>query len=281
MCATKGATTDRQILARSGRSRRQTASVVIAIVAFAAVAGLLLPTALGGWGPVLHWACVRGGPMAFTTVWAPAILVNAPYGGSASGNATIPAGVIANGTLFGIADGTDASNGSFAGVFFHLRAQLFPQTSELEWGPGRNDRCTDSEGVGLATDFNGTQVYSGILGGTGNWSDAAEPHEFDIHPGPGVYAETVYSSNAFRGANSKPVSTCGGAAQSLPAVARGPTVLMSFLDQNRVTTIAFSVPFPEVFHYYFPANSGTWQVDNLSAPGGPGGGWAFSYSPCP
>jgi hypothetical protein len=35
------------------------------------------------------------------------------------------------------------------------------------------------------------------------------------------------------------------------------------------------------FEYTFPSDSGVWGVDNLSAPGGPGGGWAFSYTPCP
>ena len=34
------------------------------------------------------------------------------------------------------------------------------------------------------------------------------------------------------------------------------------------------------YRYVFPADGGVWDVDNLSAPGGPGGGWAFSYSPC-
>jgi len=29
--------------------------------------------------------------------------------------------------------------------------------------------------------------------------------------------------------------------------------------------------------YWFPPDFGTWQIDNLSAPGGPGGGWAFNF----
>jgi hypothetical protein len=50
---------------------------------------------------------------------------------------------------------------------------------------------------------------------------------------------------------------------------------------DRTVQVPFIIPVTESYHYTFPANFGIWEVDNLSAPGGPGGGWAFSYEPCP
>jgi len=68
---------------------------------------------------------------------------------------------------------------------------------------------------------------------------------------------------------------------SLPVRTLGLSVSFRIDLGNQSFWIATELPFTEQYHYSFPANFGTWQVDNLSAPGGSGGGWAFSYSPCP
>jgi hypothetical protein len=36
------------------------------------------------------------------------------------------------------------------------------------------------------------------------------------------------------------------------------------------------------YTYSFPANFGTWSIDDLNTgASAPGGGWAFSFAPCP
>ncbi|MGC2034334.1 MAG: hypothetical protein WA761_02675 [Thermoplasmata archaeon] len=61
---------------------------------------------------------------------------------------------------------------------------------------------------------------------------------------------------------------------------QGLPVKLLFTENEQNFSVPYVLPFTEQYTYTFPANFGTWQVDNLSAPGGPGGGWAFSYSPC-
>ncbi len=239
---------------------------------------LFLPTLIGGWAPLLHWSCVDGQRAVSQAAWVPAILVNAPYRGNVSGNATIPPGFIADGSGFGSGDGMPASNGSVGGVFFHLWLSLFALVNSTVLGPGLSSRCTGEWGIMAATDFNGSQVFSGILGNQGNLSDANEPASYNLTAeGAGVTARV---DNGFVRPNSPDVSTCGESSNVSLAQSLKFTVSISFSVAGRVLVLPYILPFKQTFQYRFPAD-GIWVVDNLSAPGGPGGGWAFSYSPCP
>jgi hypothetical protein len=114
--------------------------------------------------------------------------------------------------------------------------------------------------------------------GQGNVSDQQEP--VVLFPG---HSNTIYFLNGFDTPDSGSISTCGEPAQSLPLVTSTHLTLWAhFASDGQNYSVPFNLPIVESqFHYWFPANFGTWQVGNLSASGGPGGGWAFSYSPCP
>jgi hypothetical protein len=78
------------------------------------------------------------------------------------------------------------------------------------------------------------------------------------------------------------VSTCGSSTASLWVTSHYLTLWYRFSTGQGSATVSFTAPESGAgFHYSFPADFGMWQVDNLSSPGGPGGGWAFSYAPCP
>lgn len=248
-----------------------TAGCVVALI-------LVLPPLFAGWAPVLHRTCKTGTIAADEPFWIPAILVNAPYEGNVSGNASIPPGFIVDGQGFGSTDGMPASNGSVGGVFFHVWLALFSLVNTTVWGPGSNVACSHPFSMTATTDFNGSQVYSGILGNQGNLSDSAEPHSYNLTAPPG--GSTVYFDNGFVSANTQDISTCGGPAKSVPVNSPEFTVWVPFAIGNRTAIVPYEIPFDQMFHYRFPSN-GTWAIDNLSAPGGPGGGWAFSYSTCP
>lgn len=110
----------------------------------------------------------------------------------------------------------------------------------------------------------------------GNHSDVLEPSI--LYPG---WSDVITFANGFTAANSPDVSTCGDPARAVPVNSTYLTLWVNFNFQG-IHTVLFHMPLiEEEFVYSFPANFGTWAIDNLSAPGGPGGGWAFDYlGPC-
>ncbi|MGP8158941.1 MAG: hypothetical protein ACLPWO_04970 [Thermoplasmata archaeon] len=215
-------------------------------------------------------------------MWIPVVLINAPYGGFATGNGSLPAGYLGPNTILPSASGTDALNGTVAGVLYQIWLNVTRDTNVIVWGPGTDSRCAqpysiDPGGLGSKP----PPSYSGVLFGPGYKSDAAEPHQYNFSSSQGD--ATVLFSNGYASANAASVSTCGKAAQSVTLPLRPVDLLVTlpFSTGDGNTTQGLVIPLTLSYHYMFPPNFGTWQVDNLSAPGGPGGGWAFSYSPCP
>ncbi len=257
-------------------SRRRWAILSIAIVA-AIVVGLLLPTLVGSGGPIMHWTCGTGPTVSRELEWIPIVLINAPYGGNATGNGSLPTGFLGPYMNLPSATGTNAMNGTVAGVLWHLWVNVSSTQNELTWGAGSNERCSQPFSVTLRpTTSQPPESYAGGLIDRALKSDAGEPQIYDPFPSPDL-------SNGFTSANSEEISTCGGPAQSLHIPLEfDPVTVGVWFDYNGVnTTTPFVLPLTQSYHYAFPANFGTWQVDNLSAPGGPGGGWAFDYTPCP
>lgn len=77
------------------------------------------------------------------------------------------------------------------------------------------------------------------------------------------------------------VSTCGSGPVFRNLTSDRITVGVPFTYHGVNETVNVTLPALNSYGYVFPADGGTWAVDNLSAPGGPGGGWAFSYlGPC-
>jgi hypothetical protein len=245
------------------------------VIALAVVVGLLVPTVIGGWAPVLHWTCQRGAQVLNRSARIPAQLLNSPFGGWVWGNVTTPPGLIERGT--GISDilGSSYYNGGVVWNGFQANVSVFTLSNQTAWGPGDSTRCSEPFEVDLIASGNISTGIALVL--PGNVSDQHEPTV--LFPG---YPNILSFQNGFSTPNMANVSTCGGPAWSSPRVVSSDLTLwanFSIGTQNHVQP--FLVPLvTSVFHYWFPANFGTWQVDNLSAPGGPGGGWAFSYSPC-
>ena len=249
-------------------------------VVIVALAVLVASTWVGGWGVLGHESCVTVGGVSSEVVWIPAPLVNSPYGGNASGNASFPPGFI--GGWLANANGIGGVlNGSVGGAFLHVLVNVSERDNETIWGPGANDRCGQRFAMTWTISFNSSAYAMSNLSNRGNWSDANEPHMYNFTFPRTPTNSTAYFENGFRSANAAQVTTCGTGPKFLPMRSPGVTVWLTFDLHGQSTTIPYLLPFPQVYHYYFPANFGTWQVDNLSAPGGPGGGWAFSFvGPC-
>ena len=112
----------------------------------------------------------------------------------------------------------------------------------------------------------GPLASPGIATGIGSASNFSDSGETNLSQFTG--SSPLYFDNAFSAANAVSVSTCGGPAESLPGKSQSVTAWVPFSIYGRVTTLPLTLPFPQVFRYSFPADFGTWQVDNLSAPGG-------------
>lgn len=270
-------TTDGQQPSAPKRSPLTKVSVVIAVVACALVAGLLLPTAVAGWAPVLHWSCqttalvVEDQPAQI-----PAQLLNAPYGGEVWGNVTARDGVFTSGSGSGFMFlGTGDSGGGVDWNGYEANVSVFADQNRTVWGPGPNVRCPGPFKVELSPD--GAFSTGITLVNPGNYSDEQLPDV--LFPGQ---SNAISFSDAFVRANSANVSTCGKQALAYQVESSYLTEWAHFSWNGENRSAEFNVPIVgSEYRYLFPANFGVWQVDNLSAPGGPGGGWAFSYSPCP
>jgi len=258
-------------------TRRSQLRWLIPALAIVVVVGLLLPTLAGGWAPLLHYDCQQGqSPEQTLYAWVPALMINSPYGGQAFGNATVPPGPLSvpgEGTIYG----TGEANGSAAWAGFRAEINVSSAENQTVWGPGQDARCTSPFYVSVR--YWGGAVLGGPLLGEGNVSDSQEPTSLGHWTYPGDVNLTV--SNGFYGNNSPSISTCGRAIASNSASSSQFEVRVPVTIGGSQYNLPYVLPVQETFHYWFPANFGTWQVDNLSAPGGPGGGWAFSYSPCP
>ena len=262
--------------------RRQRTALIgtIAAIVVVVISGM---TFIAPWAPMAHITCGRGTQISQETTWVPVSLLNAPYGGRASVNSTLPRDMFGNPQAPNIVGQSDLLNGSIWGTFFKVNLTVYSTGNLTVWGPGSNNRCPQPFQVVVGSSGDSFQgalfLWPGApLFGPNSTSDIDEPEMLNFSAAPGD-SSTIFW-NGFYSANSFSVSTCGaGAAISL--------VHSNFLDvgvpvrwdgQQFIVTV--TLPVVQDFTYRFPANFGTWQVDNLSAPGGPGGGWAFAYSPC-
>lgn len=251
-------------------------AIVGGICTVAVVLGLLIPSLLGGWGIFFHYACQRNaGSSDHLYAWVPALLINSPYGGEAFGNGTVPKGPLSplTSTVYELGQ----ANGSATWAGFRTEINLSNQENQTELGFGQGVRCSAPFAVSIQ--YLGGIVLGGPLLGSGNMSDVQEPTSLGYWTNPGDVNLTIM--NGFVSSNRPSVSTCDKSeAQNYTASQSFLVRLPATLD-GKLHDLTYSLPIVETFHYIFPGDFGTWQVDNLSAPGGPGGGWAFSYSPCP
>ena len=266
------------------RKRWAFLSITVVIVV---VVGLILPTVVVSWAPLAHWTCETGSVVAHEyDTWVPAVLVNSPYGGNASGLGKMPWSFPgawngpppANGSM-SIGMETSTSNGTSAGAFFIVNVSVSDTMTVLVAGPGANSRCSSPVTVAIESPAE-YATASHRIPAPSNLSNVGEATNVSVD-GRVNASFSVNFDNGFEQATEPSVSTCGGPSQTIPVSATGFQISFNVTIGDAVYLFPYTLPFLQSFQYTFPANAGTWQVDNLSAPGGPGGGWAFSYSACP
>lgn len=265
---------------KADNSRARNPARSLRRVALISVGGVLVVLVLllgwsvfGAWGPLLHSQCEARGVAGTFNAQIPALLLNSPYGGLAWGNVSFVPGFLPNNVT---GEGTRDSNGGADWAGFDSNVIVDSVENATVWGAGENAPCASPYSITLGPTGN---LAQGIpIMGPGNVSDALEPTT--IANGT---LSNVYFSNGFTVSNGADVSTCGETAKSLPQVVSSYLILtFRFVSAGQSHVVPFDLPMTSSqYHYWFPANFGTWQVDNLSAPGGPGGGWAFNYvGPC-
>jgi hypothetical protein len=270
-----------------GVGSRRKRRVVVGSVATAVVLIALVASSFAtGFGIPYHSSCTSSPRGTTDAFWLPLALLNAPYGGEGFLNSTFQASTVGypNSTGLGESVSGGIANGTVWGGFVHDEATVYSLTNSTVLGPGPNTWCRSAYRIALAAvhpvdSFSG-QIFTWPGGPSFGpaLSDAAEPDLYNFSTASGDATSTF--RNAFYAANSAEVSTCNGRSASRVVHVDGITTWIGLSSGGQSRALSLVVPVHEQFHYVFPADFGTWQIDNLSEPGGPGGGWAFSYAPC-
>lgn len=235
---------------------------------------VLLGAAIGG-GLVIaafHFStpgqCVPLVPIANLTISTPVMIINSPYLGAASGTLTTFTNI--SGHPYTITQATGSRNGSIAYLLQLLNWTVWTThhvgtgsgschgVYSLSWVPTGTSVLNSSANY---TNDSDSQQYIG--GGSPPWPNGA--------PLGYVYFNDSVTEGTFE------VSTCGGSAIHLQARSTYLDLRIPFAFQGVWHTQDVSFRALTNYTYTFPTNSGVWSVDALNLPGGPGGGWAFSY----
>lgn len=268
-----------------GLLNRRTLAIGIAVgTAIVLVGSLALLGA--GWAPLVHWTCDRQTIVAKgSDVMVPAVLVNSPYLGSAYGQGIGPSsfpglwGDSAPSLRIGYA--VNMSGGVAGGAFFLVNVSVVRVVDTIAFGPGPNTRCGSPLQVSLSPSGR-TALIPAPIATASNQSDGQEGTFLENPPAPSSGPVKTYFNNSFWESNHAPISTCGEPNGTSVSIHRaGFTVGFNATWEGENLRVPFTIPFDLNYTYHFPGNGGIWQVDDLSAMGGPGGGWAFSYQPCP
>jgi hypothetical protein len=197
----------------------------------------------------------------------PYVLLNSPWNADRS-NWSTQSSYIGNGMTF---------------TYYAWDGTVWGSFNETNWTV-RVGQGSESSGPPCDSRFYAAGTPSRQYGG-GNFplgsfaNDSNEPSYLRLNAS--VNGGPIYYWNGFYRATSR-ISTCDNAGpQSVQFTSNHLTVGIPFTYGGQSIVLNVTIYQHTVFRYVFPVNAGTWLVDNLSAPGGPGGGWAFSYSPCP
>lgn len=274
----------------TGTRVRRTTVWVTGVVVVGIVVALALPSWLGSWGPLFHTDCLSTDVSSTGPFYLPLGLVNSPYGGRGSDNATSPENPsmgYGSSPIYQTVGGTVANGSVWGGVVLETMT-VDHLTNATQLGPGSNGACSDEFSFHLQ--ISPPNVGYEILGpifdvsggpefGAGQYSDIGEPLMYNFTTSPGNSTSIFYQG--FAQANSPTISTCGGPARVVTVRSVSLDTWVAFEWEGVQHLAPLNLSIHQTFSFAFPADFGMWQIDNLSVPGGPGGGWAFSYSPCP
>jgi hypothetical protein len=237
---------------------------------------VLAAFSVGGAGFFSHVTCDLGGAVGSETIWTPYSLTNAPYPGTSYYKANFslfetfgPTKVAASGSLGG---------GNISTGYFETQDwTIHDQSNRTVVGPGLNHPCASRYAATPSAPVPDISVQGLPLQGPGNTSNAGEPTTFnDSGPLP-----SAVFSNGFVSANLPPITTCGTSSKELNFSSTSFDVSLTVPSSSGSVTAIVAIASAESYTYFFPANSGTWLVDDLQLNSGlVGPGLAFSWQPC-
>ncbi|MEM3637637.1 MAG: hypothetical protein QXX17_01255 [Conexivisphaerales archaeon] len=239
-----------------------------------------------------HWQCTLGNPIFTTQYWTPIILLNSPYGGSATGTsstsvyAAFSIAGITSSSQSSLANTISAQNGEAVGLFSLDNWTYYYGYNRLVPGEGKDQPCP---GPYVAKDtYHSNKVITYPLLPAGSQSDTNEITSFIAQDNQsGNYYPSITFSNGYTTNNDGYRNTCPGVSTSvqvsntviaeesfsISASYKGVQYSTNGLIDFTVTTSS-----SQVYTYYFPGYFGIWYFDSLT--GAANGALAFSYSHC-
>lgn len=245
------------------RSNHELLSVVTALLVGILVGGSIVGVTLWPRGSTSGTGCRPSAVVAnITDALTPLVVLNSPFNTTRADWST-QTSYLGNGTNFTF----PAWNGSVWG-FFNL------DNWSIQIGAGSSQSGTACTSTFFARVTSSKPQIGVPLGSYLN--DSAEPTYFRLNGTSGpVYYSNGFSRETFS------VSTCGKGSLPRGLTSQYLVVTLPFTYRGVQHTVDATIVQETSFRYVFPGGAGSWAVDNLSAPGGPGGGWAFSYlGPC-
>jgi hypothetical protein len=194
----------------------------------------------------------------------PYLLLNSPFNGSAQGEFRVWNNSSGNASWWGEID--YAQNGTVTDQFRDLQWTVYQAVPS-----GAGVSCTGLYFAGSRdSGSGGVNEYGPYV------NDSSEP-TWSGDNGTS-YARVNFNNSFYRATQF--VDTCGAGQERLGLASTHLSITIPVEIDGQGIPISTTVNVLSNYTYTFPANGGVWAVDNLSAPGGPGGGWAFSYTPC-
>ena len=219
------------------------------------------------WAPLDHFECRPGTVVAQDKLLTPLLMLNAPYGGNASG--TVHESATSSWS-------TTVHNGSAAALFVLRNWSVARSLRVLAAGPGTNAACPEF----LATPGFYNEYLSIDLLPANSTSDAAEPTALE-YSGYG----SVLFHNGFANGDGITMATCtwnGLGHGYLRTTSSHITVEVPFSWNGTTATAKSTLEYVANYSYEFPGGAGTWSIDDLNlGTNAPGGGYAFTFTPCP
>ena len=219
------------------------------------------------WSPLDHFECRPGTVLAQERLLTPLLMLNAPYGGTASGTVHESATTSWSATVH---------NGSATALFVLRNWSVARSLQVLAPGPGTNAECPEFLAIpGFYNEYLGIDLLL-----TNSTSDVAEPTALS-HSGYG----SVLFHNGFVSGDGITMATCSWSGLRhgyLRTTSSRITVEVPFVWDRTTVTARATLEYLANYSYEFPAGAGTWSVDDLNlGTNAPGGGYAFTFTSCP
>ena len=249
-------------------------SVLVTLAIFAA------PSVGSSYGDLAHTGCITGAVLSQETMWTPMLIINAPYGGNATGSWTQ---ISPDGTGWS-EQTTYASNGSTGGLAVLLNWTVYAAHTGMVAGPGADTSCNSQF---VAVSSGPANAYATIgISHPSPFSDANLSRQFNLTfytPNGSTGYPSVFFSAGYGGLPSSVSSLCPGAfGDRLVWVASSESVRVSVpFELNGAQEFVPETLSALTNYTYTSSTPGVYSSENSGAPAsGFGSGLAFLYTPC-